>query len=265
MKVAAVQHDIVWEDGPATRRRLEPMIGWAAQAGARLVVLSEMFPTGFSLRPERIAEPASSSETAEFLRRRAAAEGVWVGGSVAIRPDTIRPDPGAGRDAKPVNRFLLASPGGTLAAYDKRHPFTYAGEHEHYAAGRSRLTVDVEGVRVTPFVCYDLRFADDFWAEATTTDCYLVVANWPAARRSHWQALLAARAIENQAYVVGVNRVGEGDGIAYAGDSRIIDPLGEVLAAGAGGETVLLAEVDPAVVAATRSRYPFLQDRAAST
>ena len=111
------------------------------------------------------------------------------------------------------------------------------------------------------FVCYDLRFADEFWALAADTDAYLVVANWPAKRRLHWQTLLRARAIENQAYVVGVNRVGSGGGIDYRGDSAIIDPVGEVLASGAGGETVLFADVDPDHVASTRAHFRFLQDR----
>jgi predicted amidohydrolase len=251
MKIAAVQHDVAWEDRDTTLARLEPQLKAAAGAGAGLVVLTEMFPTGFSMEPERVAEPEGGPST-EFVRTQAAELGVWLAGSVPIRPD------GGGRA---VNRLLLAGPGGELHHYDKIHPFTYSGEHEHYAAGSRRVTVAVDGVRVTPFVCYDLRFADEFWAEAHGTDCYVVVANWPAARRAHWQALLVARAIENQAYVVGVNRVGEGGGLAYAGDSRIIDPLGEILAAGAGGETILLAEVDPAVVAETRRRYPFLADR----
>ena len=251
MKIAAVQHDVVWEDGDATLARLEPQLRAAAGTGARLVVLTEMFPTGFSMEPERVAEPEGGPST-EFLRTRAADLDVWLAGSIPVRPD------GGGR---PVNRLLLAGPAGELHHYDKIHPFTYSGEHEHYAAGTGRITVEVEGLRVTPFVCYDLRFADEFWAEAQGTDCYVVVANWPAARRAHWQALLVARAIENQAYVVGVNRVGEGGGLHYAGDSRIIDPLGEILAAGAGGETILLAEVDPVVVAETRKRYPFLADR----
>ena len=251
MRVAAIQHDIAWEDGPTTLARLEPQLRAAAGAGARLAVLTEMFPTGFSMEPERIAEPEGGPST-EWVRTQAAELGVWVAGSVPIRP---------GGGGRPVNRLLIGGPGGELHHYDKIHPFTYSGEHEHYAAGTRRITVDVDGVRVTPFVCYDLRFADEFWAEAQGTDCYVVVANWPAARRAHWQALLVARAIENQAYVVGVNRVGEGGGLAYAGDSRIIDPLGEILAGGAGGETILLAEVDPAVVAGTRKRYPFLADR----
>ena len=251
MKVAGVQHDVVWEDRAATLARLEPQLAAAAGAGARLVVLTEMFPVGFSMEPERLAEPEGGPST-EFLRARAAGLGVWLAGSVPINPA------GGGR---PVNRFLLAGPSGELDHYDKLHPFTYSGEHDHYAAGTQRVALTVEGVRITPFVCYDLRFADEFWAVASETDCYVVVANWPAARRTHWQTLLVARAIENQAYVVGVNRVGEGGGLTYAGDSRIVDPLGEVLAAGAGGETILLAEVDPAVVAETRRRYPFLTDR----
>jgi predicted amidohydrolase len=251
MKVAGIQHDVVWEDRDATLGRLEPQLSAAAGTGARLVVLTEMFPTGFSTEPERVAEP-EGGPTTEFLRTRAAELDVWLTGSVPTHPA------GGGR---PVNRLLLAGPGGELRHYDKIHPFSYSGEHEHYAAGTERVTFDVEGVRVTPFVCYDLRFADEFWAMAQGTDCYVVVANWPSSRRAHWQALLVARAIENQAYVVGVNRVGEGGGLHYAGDSRIIDPTGEILAAGAGGETILLADVDPVVVAETRKRYPFLADR----
>lgn len=251
MKVAGVQHDVAWEDREATLARLEPQLRAAAGTGARLVVLTEMFPTGFSTEPERVAEP-EGGPTTEFLRTQAAELNVWLTGSVPTHPAD---------GGRPVNRLLLAGPGGELRHYDKIHPFSYSGEHERYAAGAERVTFDVEGVRVTPFVCYDLRFADEFWAMAQGTDCYVVVANWPSSRRAHWQALLVARAIENQAYVVGVNRVGEGGGLHYSGDSRIVDPLGEILAAGACGETILLADVDPVVVAETRKRYPFLADR----
>ncbi|HVM21564.1 MAG TPA: nitrilase-related carbon-nitrogen hydrolase, partial [Egibacteraceae bacterium] len=145
--------------------------------------------------------------------------------------------------------------------YRKIHPFTYSGEHEHFAAGESFVTVDIDGVRITPFICYDLRFADEFWATASRTDCYVVPANWPDTRRHHWSTLLQARAIENQAYVVGCNRVGDGGKLRYTGDSRIVDPMGRTLAAGAEAETLLLADVNPAVVAQTRERFPFAQDR----
>jgi predicted amidohydrolase len=167
--------------------------------------------------------------------------------------------PGA-RSPLPTNAFVLASPAGEVQRYDKIHPFTYAGEHEHYAAGAVSPTFVVEGVRVTPFVCYDLRFADEFWGLARDTDLYVVPANWPESRRTHWMSLLRARAIENQAYVVGVNRVGEGGGLAYCGDSRIIDPLGNETVA-ADGESIACAEVSPQNVAEVRARFPFLQDR----
>lgn len=251
MRVAAIQHDIVWEDRDANFAHLDGLIGDAAQQRARLVVLTEMFSTGFSMDTERIAEPFDGP-SARFLLDQATRRGLWVCGSA---PEV---QPG---DALPSNTLILAAPDGAVTRYRKIHPFSYGGEHEKYAAGTQRVTVDVEGVRCSLFVCYDLRFADDWWQLAPSTDVYLCCANWPEARRSHWQALLTARAIENQAYVVGVNRVGSGGGLDYCGDSRIVDPLGEVLAAGARTEALLVAEVDAAHVAAVRARYRFLPDR----
>jgi predicted amidohydrolase len=252
VKVAALQHDIVWEDRDATLAHVAPQIDAAAQDGAQLIVLTEHFATGFSMATDRIGEP-EGGPTSEFLLAQAARHGVWLCGSIAeVRPGADRP----------CNQLVLASPDGTAHRYAKIHPFSFAGEHEHYAPGRDAITVDVGGVRVTPFICYDLRFADLFWPCAPSTDCFLVIASWPSPRRAHWTALLAARAIENQAYVVGVNRVGEGGGLTYAGDSRIIDPMGEVLAAAPEGEEACItADVDPSVVAATRERLPFLVDR----
>jgi predicted amidohydrolase len=155
----------------------------------------------------------------------------------------------------------LAGPDGTMLRYRKIHPFSFAGEHNHYEAGDKHVTVMVEGVRLSLFVCYDLRFADEFWALAGDTDCYVVVANWPAARREHWNTLVRARAIENQAYVVAVNRVGSGDSLDYAGDSAIIGPFGEEIVVGDDRERVLIGEVDSAVVSDIRARFPFLVDR----
>jgi predicted amidohydrolase len=251
VKVAAIQHDIVWERPEENHARLAPRIAEAAASGARLVALTEMYATGFSMAAERIAEPVDGP-SAQFLAAQARDAGAWVCGSIPTRD-------GGGL---PTNRFVLAGPGGELRHYDKLHPFSYAGEHEHYRSGDGTITVDIEGVRVTPFVCYDLRFADDFWAEAAGTDLFVVVANWPAARSVHWQTLLRARAIENQAYVLGVNRVGRGGEIDYRGDSAIIDPFGEMLAVAAPEvEQTITAEVDPARVADVRARYPFLRDR----
>jgi predicted amidohydrolase len=251
VRVAAIQHDIVWENPEANFERLAPWIATAVSARARLVLLTEMYSTGFSMRTDVTAEPVGGPST-QFLTSQAAEHGIWIGGSI---PEIT------GDDDLPFNTLVLAGPAGEVERYRKIHPFTFSGEHEHFAAGDSFVTVEIDGVRVTPFICYDLRFADEFWATAARTDCFVVPANWPDTRRHHWTALLAARAIENQAYVVGCNRVGDGGPLHYTGDSRIVSPMGDTLVTAAGGETMLLADVDPAVVAETRERFPFAQDR----
>lgn len=227
------------------------MIKQAAAAGSRLVVLTEMYATGFSMATDQITETTGGpNET--FLVGQAAEYGVWLCGSVSQRE----------LGGRPRNVGLLVAPDGTVHRYAKIHPFSYAEEDKHYEAGTTTLTVEVEGLRVSLLVCYDLRFADTFWGLAEQTDCYLVVANWPAARREHWRALLVSRAIENQAYVIGANRVGAAPRkLEYAGDSRIIDPLGVVLAEATYTETVLTAEIDRARVAEVRRDLPFLPDR----
>jgi predicted amidohydrolase len=251
VKVAAVQHDIVWEDRDANFDRLGPMIAAAATDDARLIVLSEMFSTGFSMATDRITE-AADGPSVQFLVDRAREHDIWICGTLPERP--------AGAD-RPFNQLVLAAPDGAVHRYAKIHPFGYGAEHEHYAAGDTFLTVNVEGVRCSFFVCYDLRFADEFWPLAPVTDCYVVPANWPQSRRAHWSALLRARAIENQAYVVGANRVGEGGALTYSGDSVIIDPLGDVVADAGDAECIVTADVDPARVSALRTRFPFLADR----
>ena len=255
MKVAAIQHDIVWENAERTRKNVAPLIAQAAVAGARLIVLTEMYATGFSMQPERIAEhPGGANE--QFLVDQAREHGSYLVGSIAQWDRA---------DARARNVAVVAQPSGEVQRYAKIHPFSYVGEDKHYAAGTQFLTVDVvangESLRVSPFVCYDLRFADEFWARAELTDIYVVPANWPEPRREHWRTLLRARAIENQAYVVGCNRVGEGGGLRYVGDSRIVDPLGELLATGSQGETILFADIEPATVKAVRERFRFLPDR----
>jgi predicted amidohydrolase len=258
--VAVIQHDIAWQDGAETTRRLEPLVAQAAAGGARLIVLTEMFATGFSMRPELIAEPPGGP-IEQWLIGQARDHDAYLLGSIA----QLDPDSPEGR-SRAVNVALLAAPDGTTQRYEKMHPFSFAGEHEHYRAGEKTLTVDIDGVRTSVFICYDLRFADDFWSLAHDTDLYVVVANWPAARREHWQALLRARAIENQAYVVGANRVGaalteDGRALEHAGDSAIIDPLGQTLVHAAHVQTVLSAEIDPGQVTRVRDRFPFLNDR----
>lgn len=256
LRVAAMQHDIVWNDRVANFEHLAPMISGAVASGAGLVVLTETFSTGFGFAdPDFITEP-EGGRSSQFLSDQARLHGVWVGGSC---PEVSADAPDD--DQRPSNCFVLAGPDGTQHRYRKIHPFTFAGEERFVRAGTELVTVDVEGFRVSMFVCYDLRFPDEFWQLALDTDLYLVPANWPEARRQHWQTLLRARAIENQAYVIGVNRVGSGAGLDYSGDSQIIDPQGELLATGSRTETVLLADLSTDHVAETRDRFRFLADR----
>ena len=212
-------------------------------------------------RPEHGAEPdlaePEGGPSSQFLVEQARQHGIWVAGSCPEVPSTTDPS-----DARPANSFVVAAPDGTTHRYRKIHPFTYGGEHHHFRAGTDLVQITIEGVRISLFVCYDLRFADEFWQLAPTTDVYLVPANWPESRRAHWMALLQARAIENQAYVVGCNRVGlGGNGLQYVGDSRIIDPLGELLATGSQGETILFADITAERVAQVRDTFRFLPDR----
>ena len=256
MRVAAIQHDVVFEDRDANLGPLAVRIAQAAADGARVALLTEMFSTGFSTNTDRVAEPEGGAST-EFLADQAVAHGIWTGASVPVLP--------RGAD-RPRNRFVLAGPEGQRYHYDKIHPFSYQHEDDYYASGDVRCTVDVEGLRVSLFVCYDLRFADQWWPLAPDTDAYFVVAAWPAARREHWRTLLRARAIENQAYVVGVNRVGTAGKLKYAGDSAVIGPFGDELAVApdtgaVGPECTRIADVDPDHVRAVRAQYPFLPDR----
>ena len=249
MRVALLQTDIAWEDVAENHRRAERLLAEAAAGEARLAILPEMFSTGFSMDSQRIAQPPGGSSE-NFLREQSKKLNLWILASI---PESGEP---AAR-----NMALLVSPKGSVTRYAKIHPFSLAGEHEHYAAGDRVVTAEVEGIRVTPFICYDLRFPEVFRAAAADTDLFAVVANWPDERREHWRTLLRARAIENQAYVAGVNRVGWGGRLHYAGDSAAVAPLGETLAEGDDRERVLFCEIDPAAVSRLRARFPALSDR----
>lgn len=250
MRVAGVQLEIAWEDPRTNLRRVEPLIASAAGGGARLVVLPEMFATGFTMAAAEAA--AHADQIRGSLAELARCHGIWLLSGYA--------EPGARR---PFNACSLMSPEGAEAIhYRKIHPFSLAREHDHYDAGERLFTEDVDGVRVTPTICYDLRFPEIFRATAADTDLYAVVANWPDRRSHAWRTLLAARAIDCQAWVIGVNRVGDdGSGVSHRGDTSIIDPMGEVVATLARDEGVVIADVDAGRAHELRRRYSFLADR----
>lgn len=251
LRLSLVQGDTRWRDPAGNRSYYGGLIAPLARQ-TDLVVLPETFSSGFCNEAAAEAE-RMDGPTVRWLREQAAALGAVVTGSLQIRD-------GAGV----YNRLVWARPDGTIAHYDKRHLFRMAKEHETYAAGRGRLTVELNGWRVCPLVCYDLRFPvfarNRFGVEAPGRfdyDLLIFVANWPAARRFAWQSLLRARAIENLAYVAAVNRVGtDGNGLAYAGDSVVLDMLGQTLADPGDGAKTVTATISESALAEHRKRFP---------
>lgn len=249
MRAALVQMDIAWENPAANHDRAGHLLGQAKNAGAGLAILPEMFATGFSMNASRIAQPPGG-ETERWLKQTAHRLSIHLIAGVAETAEPL-----------PVNNALWVSPGGEVKRSTKLHPFTFAGEEKVFGGGEGVVTWGIAGARITPLVCYDLRFPEPFRLAASETDVFVVIANWPDRRRLAWQTLLRARAIENQAFVLGVNRVGDGGGAHHSGDSAAISPWGETLASAAEIETVLIVDVDPKDVAEARAKFTALADR----
>jgi omega-amidase len=252
MKVTGIQMNPIWEQPGSNQDVVWPLLEAAARSGARLAVLPEMWATGFSMRPDLLAE-YEGGESETFMRTAAVRLHMAVLGSIPSKsPEWSRPR----------NVVVVALPDGSVHRYSKIHTFTYGGESEHYEPGDRALTVSIDGVRVTPLICYDLRFPEVFAALADRTDLFVVVANWPRPRADHWRALLVARAIETQAFVMGVNRHGDGGGLDYRGDSMIVSPFGDVVAsAPSNADHLLHGDVNPIEVDHVRTTFRFLADR----
>ena len=251
MKIAAVQMDITWHDREANHAKARQFAEQAKAAGADLIVLPEMFSTGFSMDVSVTAETLDGP-TPSLFRSIARAMNIAVVGGFALK----------NRSARPQNVSLAVGPDGKdLALYAKIHQIGILGEDGPYDPGDHPVSFDLQGIRAAAFVCYDLRFPELFRAVVDECGLILVIASWPSTRQAHWDILLRARAIESQCFVVGVNRVGEGDGLLFTGGSAILDPLGHVLAHGGDKETLVMADADPAQVKEVRSALPFLKDR----
>lgn len=261
LRLALVQAALAWHDPAGNRARLGEMIS-ARAAGVDVIVLPEMFSTGFTMQPEQ-AHETMDGESVAWMRAQAAATGAVVCGSLSMRDGTA-----AGNSF--LNRFLWVRPDGSIEQYDKRHLFRMSGEHEHYAAGSARLVVSHRGWRICPLVCYDLRFPvfsrNAFEGGTADYDLLLYVANWPAPRQVAWETLLAARAIENLSYVVGVNRVGtDGNGFAFDGGTAAFGFAGEQLLLARSQAGVYVVELDAAALATHRERFPAWRDADAFT
>ncbi len=248
LTVTLIQSELVWEDIDANLKLFDAKIDALEQFGD-LIVLPEMFSTGFSMNPDGLAE-TMDGRTVSWIRAKAEATGADLAGSIMIRE----------RDGY-YNRLVWAKPNGRIKTYDKKHLFRYAGEHEVYRSGNKLLTVGLHGWKIRPFICYDLRFP--LWTRNfdNAYDLAVFVANWPQRRAAHWRALLIARAIENQAFVIGVNRVGtDGKGYYHSGDSAVISPTGKIIFTRSHAPCTKTLTLKYTEITAYRSGFPAWQD-----
>ncbi|GAA4741169.1 amidohydrolase [Flavisolibacter ginsenosidimutans] len=248
-----IQTSLHWEDKQANLQMLEEKIKGIKEK-TQVVILPEMFSTGFSMKPEELAE-TMQGETVKWMKRVAAEKKIILAGSLIIE-----------EEGKYYNRFIWMLPNGQYGCYDKRHLFAFAGEDKHYTGGSERFIASVNGWKINLSVCYDLRFP--VWARQQFDeeknfeyDALIYVANWPERRSTAWKSLLQARAIENQCYVIGVNRVGnDGNDIYHSGDSMVVDPLGEVLYHKKDDEDVFTITLNKDDLNTVREKFQFWRD-----
>ncbi len=266
LTITTIQTNLHWEDRALNLKTIEEKISNIKEK-TEIVVLPEMFSTGFSMRPAELAE-TMEGETVQWMKRISATKKIILTGSVIIsdagQTGTVRPSY--------YNRLIWMLPNGQYGIYDKRHRFAYAGEDEQFSAGTKRLIASVKGWKINLLICYDLRFP--VWARQTSPvianeakqpaleyDVLIYVANWPDRRVHAWKTLLQARAIENQCYVVGVNRVGDdGNKIHYSGESMIVDPMGEVLYTKKEEEDIFTITLKKDHLNSIREKFPFWKD-----
>ncbi len=248
LRISIFQVDLVWENPEANKKKLSRYLAdIATRSDAAL--FPEMFTSGFTMKAEKLAEKMDG-ESIAWMREEAAKNKLAMAGSLIIE-----------ENGQYYNRFVWVSPDGSLNHYDKRHLFSLSEEPRVFTPGKSRQVIDYLGWKIFPQVCYDLRFP--VWARNDKGyDIYLNVANWPVMRSAAWNTLLQARAIENQAYAIGVNRFGkDGHEIYHAGDSSVIDPLGRVMIKISDEENVKTVTLKKAELSEIRRKLPFLNDR----
>ena len=248
LKISVFQFDLAWEDIVANRAKIDRMLEQMPK-DTDVVFLPEMFSTGFTMNVSQVAE-TMSGETIEWLKQQSREHRVALCGSLIIQ------------DAdKYYNRLVFIKPSGTVFHYDKRHLFAMGNEDGYFQAGSKRLIVEYEGWRICPLICYDLRFP--VWSRNRNEyDVLVYCANWPESRKDVWNTLLKARAIENQSFVIGVNRVGvDGNQISYSGNSQLIDAKGRLVASGdESAESIIFAEFSSKELADFRIKFPVLND-----
>jgi len=248
MKVALIQSALVWENPEANRIYFEEKINTITEE-INLIVLPEMFTTGFTMQPTNVAEPMNG-KTVLWMQSLAKAKNCAITGSVVIE-----------ENSNFYNRMLFVFPSGEVQHYDKRHLFTLAGEEKVYSRGTQKLIVDYLGWKICPFVCYDLRFPV-FSRNVENYDLLIYVASWPKTRTKAWDTLLTARAIENMSYTIGVNRIGEDiNGYEYIGHSQVLDCLGDYVLPPEESEGVFITTLNKSYLTEVREKLNFLNDK----
>lgn len=248
MKIALIQAPLVWENAEENRKYFEEKMN-SIQEEIDLVVLPEMFSTGFTMHPENVSE-TMDGETISLLKSLAKAKNTAITGSLIIR-----------ENGKFYNRLVFVFPSGEIRKYDKRHLFSLVGEEKIYASGTEKLIVEYKGWKICPLVCYDLRFPV-FSRNVEDYDVLLYVANWPQQRIQAWDILLKSRAVENMAYAIGVNRIGlDGNNHAYSGHSQVVDFLGNYLLEPHISEEICIVDLDKNKMQEARQKLGFLNDR----
>ncbi len=253
LRFTIIQTNLFWEDVSANLNMFTQKIE-SIKEKTEVVILPEMFTTGFSMQPQQFAETMDGSAV-KWMQAMATKHKIIITGSLIIQENNHF-----------YNRLIWMLPNGSFGYYDKRHLFAFAGENKHYNAGNKRLIAQVNGIKINLQICYDLRFP--VWARQSMNaekspeyDVLIYVANWPEKRSHAWKTLLTARAIENQCYVIGVNRVGnDGNNIYHSGDSCIINPMGEVVFTEAHNETIFTTTIDTSIIEQIRQQLPFLKD-----
>ncbi len=249
MKIAVLQLDIIWEDWQANRAKVRAFAEEAARAEAELLLLPEMSMFGFSMNVAKIAK--WEKDICQFF------QSLSIEYQLAIGFGYVKEN----REGLGENHYALAVKGEIIADYQKIHPFSFARENQHYSGGGQLVVAQIAGHSLGLSICYDLRFPELYQALASRAELLVIAANWPATRGEHWKILLQARAIENQCFVIGINRVGTGDGLAYAGESLVINPQGQIITAAGIGEELVFAEIDWPEVSKYRLEFPIKQDR----
>ena len=248
LKVTLIQSELAWEDITSNLNGFDNKIN-AIEEDTHLIVLPEMFPTGFTMNAAVLAQDMKGSAV-KWIIAKSAEKNVDMVGSI------IADDGG-----KFFNRLVWAKPNGEIFTYDKKHLFRMAGEEKVYSAGSKNITVELNGWKIRPFICYDLRFP--VWTRniANQFDAAIFIANWPERRSAHWKALLQARAIENQCFVIGVNRVGtDGNDLSYSGDSSIIDPWGNIIFQKSNQTCIYTGELSYETLQKSRETFPVWMD-----